>query len=304
MAGVFSAVVDVGAPYLAAGGARLLHRLRQGGHQVQHLAGCSWVSGGFGQRPVLPLRLDHLRQCLRAGVVELSVVQVLARNRVHQRRRTLELALVRPRDRAARPALANAVAAPAGKVRGMYMGGRRLRFTAVSAMVVLALTGFSSGRDRGHGSISDGSGCSSSSQDHDSSTSGGGGSHGNWPSGDSHDPGTNARNRGGSSQPASTASPSSHAARPLKDGIALLVQCASMEDPYATVEIRNPNGRDGLFTVKVAFKDKHGYTVIDTSDQVSVPAKDKTTFRVAVASSGRVDMIDHCHIDPTATADR
>ncbi|MFF3334139.1 hypothetical protein ACFYWX_32100 [Streptomyces sp. NPDC002888] len=77
-----------------------------------------------------------------------------------------------------------------------------------------------------------------------------------------------------------------------------------MEDPYATVEIRNPNGRDGLFTVRVNFKDKHGYTMIDTSDQVSVPAKDKTTFRVPVASSGRVEMIDECEVDPRAAADR
>ncbi|MEV0186170.1 hypothetical protein AB0I54_44130 [Streptomyces sp. NPDC050625] len=182
-------------------------------------------------------------------------------------------------------------------------------------MAVLALTGFSAGRGHGNGSqdSSDGGGCSSSSQDHDSSASGGGGSHGSDPHGssssgspssDSHDSGTSARDSGGSSQPTSTASTSSGADRPLKDGTAVLVHCASMEDPYATVEIRNPNGRDGLFTVKVAFKDKHGYTMIDTSDQVSVPAKDKTTFRVAVASSGRVDMIDHCEVDPRAAADR
>ncbi|MFB7496415.1 hypothetical protein ACFC09_17305 [Streptomyces sp. NPDC056161] len=77
-----------------------------------------------------------------------------------------------------------------------------------------------------------------------------------------------------------------------------------MEDPYATVEIRNPNGRDGVFTVKVTFKDKNGYAVIDTTDQVSVPAKDKTTYRVAVAGSGRVDVVDHCVVDPRAAADR
>ncbi|MFI6662281.1 hypothetical protein ACIBL8_42995 [Streptomyces sp. NPDC050523] len=177
-------------------------------------------------------------------------------------------------------------------------------------MVVLALTGFSSGRGHGNGSQdgSDGSGCSGSGQDHDSSTSGGGGSHASSSSGStsssSHDSGTIARSSGGSSQPASTASSFSDAARSLKDGIAVLVHCASMEDPYATVEIRNPNGRDGLFTVKVAFKGKRGYTLVDTSDQVSVPAKDETTFRVAVAGSGRVEMVDHCHIDPMAAAAR
>jgi len=188
----------------------------------------------------------------------------------------------------------------------MYIRGRWLRFTAVSAMAVLALTGFSSGHGKGNSSrhSSDGGGCSSSSQDHDSSTSGGGGPHGSSSSSDSYDSVTSTGDSGGSSQPTPTAAHSSGTAQPLKDGTAVLVRCVSMEDPYATVEIRNPNGRDGLFTVKVNFKDKHGYTMIDTSDQVPVPAKDKTTFRVPVASSGRVDMIDHCEVDPRAAADR
>ncbi|WP_370267748.1 hypothetical protein [Streptomyces sp. V4I8] len=77
-----------------------------------------------------------------------------------------------------------------------------------------------------------------------------------------------------------------------------------MEDPFATVEIRNPNGHDALFTVKVSFKDKYGYTLLDTGNQVSVPAKDKTTYRVPVASSGRVDVIDQCEVDPRAAAVR
>ncbi|WP_028804980.1 hypothetical protein [Streptomyces sp. 142MFCol3.1] len=192
----------------------------------------------------------------------------------------------------------------------MCIRGRRLRFTAVAAMAVLALTGFSSGRGQGNSSqdSSDGGGCSSPSQDHDSSTSGGGGSHGSSssgsPSSDSYDSGTSTGDGGGSPQSTPTASPSSGKARPLKDGTAVLVHCASMEDPYATVEIKNPNGRDAIFDVKVTFKDQHGYTVIDTGDQVSVPAKDKTTYRVAVAGSGRVDMIDHCEVDPRAAAVR
>ncbi len=192
----------------------------------------------------------------------------------------------------------------------MYMQGRRLRFTALSAMVVLALTGFSAGHGQGNGSqdSSDGGGCSSSSQDHDGSTPGGsdplGSSSSGSPSSESYDSGTSTHGSGGSSQPTPTASPSSSAARPLKDGTAVLVHCASLEDPYATVEIRNPNGRDALFTVKVNFKDKHGYPLLDTGDQVSVPAKDKTTYRVAVASSGRVGMIDSCEVDPRAAAVR
>ncbi|WP_256252156.1 hypothetical protein [Streptomyces sp. yr375] len=90
----------------------------------------------------------------------------------------------------------------------------------------------------------------------------------------------------------------------MKDGTAVLVRCASTDDPYATVEVRNPNGRDGLFTVKISFKDEHGSTIIDTADQVSVSAQDKATVRVPVASTGRVAEIDHCEVDPRATADR
>ncbi|MEW2515540.1 hypothetical protein [Streptomyces sp. NPDC046870] len=180
----------------------------------------------------------------------------------------------------------------------------------MSALVVLALTGFSSGR--GQGDSGAGGGCSSSGQDHDGSTPGGDASHGSAPhggssddtSGDAHGSGTSAGGSGASSQPAPTASPSRGAIGPLKDGTAVLVHCATVEDPYATVEIRNPNGRDGVFTVKVTFKDAYGHTLIDTGDQVPVPAKDRTTFRVPVAGTGRVDMIDHCEVDPGAAAVR
>ncbi|MFF2997191.1 hypothetical protein ACFVTC_21925 [Streptomyces sp. NPDC057950] len=208
----------------------------------------------------------------------------------------------------------------------MYTRGRRLRFTAVSAMVVLALTGFSSGHghgSRGHHS-GGGGGCSSSRQDHDSSssTSGGGGSYGSSSSGgsssessssggDAYGSGTNTGDGGGAtyrSRPTHrstpTASSTGGTARPLKDGTAVLVHCASTADPYATVEVRNPNGRDSVLTVKIAFKDARGLTVIDTSDQVSVSAKDKATVRVPVAGAGHVDEIDHCEVDRRAAVVR
>ncbi|MFF7467983.1 hypothetical protein [Streptomyces sp. NPDC008092] len=183
-------------------------------------------------------------------------------------------------------------------------------------MVVLALTGFSSGR--GHGSLSqhgcDGGGCSSSRQDHDSSTpsSDDGGSRGGEPSGsDANDSGTSADSGGNGtyrSQPtrpsAPTASSSGATVGPQKNGTAVLVHCASVEDPNATVELRNPNTRDRLFTVKISFRDKHGFTVIDTSDQVSVSAKGRATFRVPVAGTGLVDAIDHCDVNPRAAVDQ
>ncbi|MGV9845326.1 hypothetical protein ACWDUB_24965 [Streptomyces fungicidicus] len=74
-----------------------------------------------------------------------------------------------------------------------------------------------------------------------------------------------------------------------------------MEDPYATVEIRNPNARDAVLNLKVRFADKYGYTLIDTGRQISVPAKDKLTYRVP-AKSKYTDMIAQCAVEPVATA--
>jgi hypothetical protein len=188
----------------------------------------------------------------------------------------------------------------------MYTRGRRLRFTAVSAMVVLALTGFSTGR--GHGSRSHhsggGGGCSSSRQNHDSSSSsGGGGSYGSGTSTGGSGGGTYRSRPTHRSTPTATAS-STGSARPLKDGTVVLVHCASVEDPYATVEVRNPNGREGVFYMKMTFKDRHGFTLIDAGGEVSVPAKGKATSRVAVASSGVADKIDHCEVERRAPAVR
>ncbi|MEU8935674.1 hypothetical protein AB0D30_38025 [Streptomyces sp. NPDC048409] len=171
-------------------------------------------------------------------------------------------------------------------------------------MIVLALTGFSSGHShRSHGGhSSDGGGCSSSSrQDHDSSTrvstSHGGGTHTGEASG-----GETQR-----SQPTHrstpTASPSA-SARPLRNGTVVLVRCASVDDPYATVEVRNPNTRETVFTAKVSLKARNGFTLIDSTRQVSVPAKSRKTLRMAVASAGgSLDEVDHCEVDPVATAD-
>ncbi|WP_327596106.1 hypothetical protein [Streptomyces chartreusis] len=155
-------------------------------------------------------------------------------------------------------------------------------------MVVLALTGFSSGC--GHGSRSDAS--SSESDAQDSRT----------PTGGSGDDTQRAQPTG---SPTPTASPSSETAQPLKDGTAVLVSCASSDDPYATVEVRNPNERDAVFTMKMTFKDAHGFTMITTTAQVPVPAKDTATDRVAIAGigTGHLDQIARCEVNPRATAD-
>lgn len=172
--------------------------------------------------------------------------------------------------------------------------GRGLKVTAVSAMVVLVLTGFSSGhghKSSGHHS-DDGGGCSSSRQDHDGSSAAHGGS-----------PGSHSYQPGPTHPSTPTAAPSHTTAPPLKDGTAVLVRCASVADPYATVEVRNPNGRVGVFTVKTRFKNEQGYTMADTGNQVQIPANDKTTLRIPAIGTGRVDEIAHCDVDPRAVAD-
>jgi hypothetical protein len=105
----------------------------------------------------------------------------------------------------------------------------------------------------------------------------------------------------GSSTP--TASPSVAAARPLKDGAAVLTHCADTDDPDAIVEVRNPNGREGLFGVKIGYVNANGFTMSETYDQVLVPAKGKAKLRVAVVSAP-VDEIDRCEVNPRATAVR
>ncbi|MDT0397227.1 hypothetical protein [Streptomyces edwardsiae] len=157
----------------------------------------------------------------------------------------------------------------------MYMRGRGLGLTVVSVVVVLALTG-----------------CGDSGQDHGGSKPGGSARPSSSPS---------SSPSGGGSQPTPTVSPSRSKAPPLKDGTAVLVRCASTEDPYATVEIRNPNGRDAVLNLSVSFADANGFVLMTAGGQISVPAKDTWTYRVP-AKSPHLDKIVQCDVDPVAKA--
>ncbi|WP_329343825.1 hypothetical protein OG866_44440 [Streptomyces sp. NBC_00663] len=84
----------------------------------------------------------------------------------------------------------------------------------------------------------------------------------------------------------------------------MLTHCADTDDPYATVAVRNPNGRQGLFAVRISYKTANGFTMAETYDQVSVPAKSKAELRVAVASTGHVGEIARCEVNPRAAAVR
>lgn len=199
----------------------------------------------------------------------------------------------------------------------MRIRGRRLRFTAVLVLVVLALTGFSSGRGRGgsHGhSGGGGGGCSSAGQDHDSSRSStsSGGSYGSGgPSGGAYGSDDDDDASGGGSSytrrpnygSTPTSSSGSGSGKALKDGTAKLVSCATPTAPYATVEVRNPNGRKAGFSVSVTFEDDRGITVVDRYGDVTVPANGTATVEVRVGGAGLVDSVDHCEVDRRALVD-
>ncbi|WP_320781846.1 hypothetical protein [Streptomyces sp. CRN 30] len=81
------------------------------------------------------------------------------------------------------------------------------------------------------------------------------------------------------------------------------MSCASPDEPYATVEVSNPNGRQVTFTVRISFEDSYGNTLVDATSQVQVPAKDSTPQRFFLAGSGRLDQITRCVVTERATAD-
>ncbi|OWA10816.1 hypothetical protein B9W64_21035 [Streptomyces sp. CS159] len=170
--------------------------------------------------------------------------------------------------------------------------GRALRYTAISALVVLCLTGFSTGR-HGHGGDG-GGGCSSSGQDHDgsSSASGGGDTYKDdddtYGSGGGHhdyDDDTDDGTGGGSGGTGG-----------IESATLTLVACAEESQPYATVEAANPNGGEYTFPVTVLFKDADGTTISERSEQVTVPADGVAAVRVPFDGSGTPD---HCELDTT-----
>ncbi len=175
----------------------------------------------------------------------------------------------------------------------MQLRGRRLKFTAVAALVVLSLTGFSTGR--GHGSSGSssgdggggGGGCSSSSQNHDSSSSTSGGS---TYRDDDNDTGS------------SSGSSSGVTSKPLRDAKVELVTCATEDEAYATVEVTNPNSRGSDFTVTVRFLDAGSEQVDVRSKDEFVPAKGVVKVRVPLAAPGMAAQVDRCDPDLYAPA--
>lgn len=183
----------------------------------------------------------------------------------------------------------------------MYRRGHILKLTAVSALVVLALTGFSS-KGRGHGgsdgsSSGGGGGCSSSSQNHDSSsTSGGtsGSTYHDYDDDDDYSSGTSGTSSGSGSSATTSA--------PARDATVELVVCADVRTPYATVTVTNPNATPEFFTVTVEFLDARNRRVEQRTERAFVGGNKMERVEVDLSSPDLAAKIYHCRAEPKAPA--
>ncbi|MET7536420.1 hypothetical protein [Streptomyces sp. NPDC005349] len=189
---------------------------------------------------------------------------------------------------------------------------RGLKLTALAAVVVLALTGFSTGRGHGSGKSrgsgshsSSGGGCSSSKQNHSgssSSTTGGSSYDDDDDSYGSSSSGSSGYTSGGSSynrRPTRTPSTSSTSGSGRSADItAKVLKCAGKDSAYASVELRNRGSRDGRYNLTLHFQDASDITVIDGTTSVTVPANGTKVAKVK--PGGGADLlqsIDHCRLD-------
>ncbi|WP_416530786.1 hypothetical protein [Streptomyces coelicoflavus] len=176
----------------------------------------------------------------------------------------------------------------------MTTRGRALRYTAISALVVLSLTGFSTGR-HGHGGDG-GGGCSSSSQDHDSSSSTSGG-------GDAYKDDDDTYGSGGSgyhdydddTYGDGTGGGDTHAMSATLE----LIACATEAEPYATVEVTNPNDSEYTFPVTVRFIDVYGTELTAGHEEATVPAGGVTEVRIPFDG---YEPPYECQLDETVTS--
>ncbi|NJP69874.1 hypothetical protein [Streptomyces sp. C1-2] len=195
----------------------------------------------------------------------------------------------------------------------MRIRGTTLRLTAVSTLVVLALTGFSSRHGgHGHGHSGGSGGCSSSSQDHDSSSSSssssGGVSKDDYDSGDDDSYGSGSYgggsggyryrdryhdddddNRGGGGK-----------AKSLDDATVELLDCANGSRPYTKVLVTNPNARKATFTVTVVLRADRDRTLDTVRTKVEVPANGAVTAKVRPTDRSLAAEVEECAPEPRA----
>ncbi|MYW68069.1 hypothetical protein GTY65_28940 [Streptomyces sp. SID8379] len=171
---------------------------------------------------------------------------------------------------------------------------RGVKLTALAVLVVLALTGFSTGhksgsKSRHRGGSSSGGGCSSSSQRHDTSSHTSSSSSGSYGSGYS---GTRRSTR--------RATPTSTGSTGPVEATVKLVRCASAGDPYATVQITNSNRNSGYFRASVDFRDADGQLVGTAQDTFRVGQDSVATVRLKVPATADASRIERCVAVPTA----
>ncbi|WP_234010613.1 hypothetical protein [Streptomyces sp. SPB074] len=156
---------------------------------------------------------------------------------------------------------------------------RGIRLTAMAALTVLALTGFSTGRGHGGSHSRHGGGCSSSAQRQ----------NGTGSSSDDDDDYTSGYNRGynsgtnrrHTSTPGPAASETGSGSSRASTITATLVSCVSAGKPWSTVRLRNTGTRTGRYTGSVTFYDKDGgYVDLQGIVDVSVARGKTKTVKV------------------------
>ncbi|MCJ1679168.1 hypothetical protein MTF65_17840 [Streptomyces sp. APSN-46.1] len=184
------------------------------------------------------------------------------------------------------------------------VAGRRIRFAAVLAVVVLALTGFSS--SGGHGSNGSGSGSGKSGK---SKSSGGGGcSSSKSKSSKSSKKKSSNSHSGGNA----TASPTSTPTETTPPAHAEVVTCAGPGRAKATLKVTSDVAGDRTFRVPLVFEGATG-RVDSTSVEVVLKARESRTVEVPMLLAdqagdvrscvvGRIQTVSAAASRPTSTA--
>ncbi|MGW6744234.1 hypothetical protein ACWGDX_26480 [Streptomyces sp. NPDC055025] len=182
---------------------------------------------------------------------------------------------------------------------------RRMRFAAVLVVVVLALTGFSSGKGKSRGSSGGGGGggggCSSSKKSNGGYVGAGAGSGSDYDSDYDSDYGSGDDYNGSSS--GSTADPYATSSDTVQARVVTCVRRASGKRKavtYATVRVEAPTGTTGVYEIDVDFEDASG-TVVDSADtEVTLESGESKTLRISMDFPKQVTRVRACEARATA----
>ncbi|MFD7894138.1 hypothetical protein [Streptomyces sp. NPDC059743] len=178
-----------------------------------------------------------------------------------------------------------------------------MKFAAVLVVVMLALTGFSSGKGSGSGkgkskgsSSSGGGGCSSSKKSNGGYVGAGTSSGSDYDSDDDYGSGSSS---GSTANPYATSTTSGT----VQARIVTCVRKASGKRKavtYATVRVETPSGTTGLYEIDVDFKDASG-TVVDNADtEVTLESGESETLRIPMDSPKQITRVRTCEARATA----